>query len=362
VQVLKQVKSALGLVRHGELRKVVGLSRAALAYYNEPEIMPTLPAFLQVEPTIYCNLECAFCINPFLPRTRTSMSADNFERLLDQVPTTTKISLVGIGESFMSKELWEIIRRGKARGLAIGTTSNGTILTDRILQQILDSDLDWLNFSIDGATKETYEQMRPGATFEKMLDNIRRIVTALRERGGKMPELAIWFLSNRENVRELPDMVPLVQSLGINSLNTQGVHYWGSDDWHQKATDANAVDDLVSILLETKRRADAAGMEFQWHNFPDAAAERVCKWPWKGAYITADGFVTPCCENGSNPERINFGNVFEQQFVDIWNSEKYQQFRRDLQSPTSRPDVCVDCPSYHKGIDVSAVADGARRR
>jgi radical SAM protein with 4Fe4S-binding SPASM domain len=148
-------------------------------------------------------------------------------------------------------------------------------------------------------------------------------------------------------------MVDLVKSLGISKLNTQGVHYWGHPDWHERAGQANTIDDLTSVLRETKRRADAAGVEFEWLNFPDPAAARSCKWPWKGSYITADGFVTPCCENGSDPQRINFGNLFEQSFSEIWNSDQYQQFRRDLQSTERRPAICTDCPSYHKTITLS---------
>jgi radical SAM protein with 4Fe4S-binding SPASM domain len=331
-----------------------GVARALAAvrdYYREPVVMRSAPLFLQIEPTILCNLECTFCINPFLPRARTSLSLEKFRRILSEVPSTTKISLVGIGESFMNKELWSIIREAKARGIEIGTTSNGTILTDKILEDLVSSDLDWLNFSIDGATKATFEKMRPGAVFEEMLANVRRVVDAF---GGRArPVIDIWFLSNRENIHELPDMVDLVRSLGISKLNTQGVHYWGHPDWHERAGEANTIDDLASILRETKRRADAAGVEFEWLNFPDPAAARSCKWPWKGSYITADGYVTPCCENGSDPERINFGNIFEQSFGEIWNSKQYQQFRRDLQSTESRPAICADCPSYHKPITLS---------
>ena len=331
-----------------------GVARAlasARDYYREPAVMGSAPLFLQIEPTILCNLECTFCINPFLPRARTSLSLEKFQRILSEVPSTTKISLVGIGESFMNKELWAIIREARARGIQIGTTSNGTILTDRILQELVRSDLDWLNFSIDGATKATFEKLRPGAVFEEMLGNVRRVVEAF---GGRArPAIDIWFLSNRENIQELPDMVDLVKSLGITKLNTQGVHYWGHPDWHERVEEANTIDDLASVLRETKRRADAAGVEFQWVNFPDPAAARSCKWPWKGAYITADGFVTPCCENGSDPERINFGNIFERSFTEIWNSEQYQQFRRALQSTESRPAICADCPSYHKSITLA---------
>jgi radical SAM protein with 4Fe4S-binding SPASM domain len=347
-------RRAAYLLAAGRRSGLSGMARAvrsARDYWREPAVMQGSPLFLQVEPTILCNLECSFCINPFLPRTRTSLTPAKFDRILDEVPGVSKISLVGIGESFMNKDLWALVRAAKRRGIEIGTTSNGTILTDRLLREIVGSPLDWLNFSIDGATKATYEKMRPGATFENVLGNIRRIVTALD--GRERPALAIWFLSNQDNVHELPDMVELVRELGIKSLNTQGVHYWGHPDWHARAANANAIGDLADVLRETRRRAVGAGIEFQWHNFPDRGAARACKWPWKGAYVTADGFVTPCCENGSDPQRINFGNVFEQPFSEIWNSERYQQFRRELASPHGRPAICADCPSYHRPITLS---------
>lgn len=310
------------------------------------------PLFLQIEPTIVCNLECKFCINPFLPRARVSLTVERFEHLLAQQPTLAKISLVGIGESFLNKELWGMIRAAKARGIEIGTTSNGTILNERLLQEILSSGLDWLNFSLDGATKATYEQMRPGAIFERVLQNIQQVAGAVGKR--PTPLLAIWFLANRENIHELPQMVPLVKRLGIPRLRTQGVHYWGHEDWQGRAQEANDIPDLVQTLRRVAASARAAGVDFQALNFPDPAAARGCKWPWKGSYITADGYVTPCCENGSDPDKIQFGNVFQQSYVEIWNSPAYRQFRRELRSPTTRPAICAACPSYHKPVTVSS--------
>ena len=99
-------------------------------------------------------------------------------------------------------------------------------------------------------------------------------------------------------------------------------------------------------------QARDAGIEFQALNFPDPAAARGCKWPWKGSYVTADGYVTPCCENGSNPDKINFGNLFQQSYQEIWNSEAYRTFRKQLKSKDGRPSICVDCPSYHKPMAV----------
>lgn len=326
----------------------VPLVQSATDYALERERPKGLPLFLQIEPTILCNLECKFCINPFLPRTRTSLTLDRFRRIADQVPTLAKISLVGIGESFMNRELWTIVREAKARGIEIGTTSNGTILTERILAEILESGLDWLNFSLDGATKATYERMRPGARFEAVLENIRRVAVAVGTR--PRPKLAVWFLATRENVAELPDVVEVVRGLGLRELHTQGVHYWGHADWQEGARRANAIDDLHAVLRRTREAAARARVRFQWHNFPERGAARECRWPWRGAYITADGYVTPCCENGSDPNRINFGNVLEQPFDEIWTSPAYGQFRRELKSASGRPSICVDCPSYERNV------------
>lgn len=344
---LRQVIRIYGA--HGA-RGVLQAVRAALYVYREPAVVRGGPLFLQIEPTILCNLECAFCINPFLPRARTSLSLERFQQILDQVPSVAKISLVGIGESFMNKELWAIVRLAKARGITIGTTSNGTILTDHIFQEIFESGLDWLNFSLDGATKATYERMRPGAVFEKVLANVGQVAAEARRRG--RPPLAVWFLATRENIAELPLMVPLVKDLGIDRLSTQGVHYWGDAGWHARAQAANAIPEIREVLRDTARRAGAAGVQFQAVNFPDTAAPRGCRWPWRGSYITADGFVTPCCENGSNPDKINFGNLFEQPYGEIWNSSAYQRFRAELKDPQRRPVVCVDCPSYHAPLEI----------
>ena len=350
MRIIRGFKLLKNIFQRARWQGTVSLAKSVGDYYREPVAVQGSPLFLQIEPTILCNLECAFCINPFLSRERTSLSLDKFRRMVDQVPTVSKISLVGIGESFMNKELWQIVRFAKTQGIEIGTTSNGTVLNQRILHEILDSGLDWLNFSLDGATKETYEKMRPGAVFEQVLANIKQIVEATQ--GRKKPDLAIWFLSNQSNITELPKMVPLVKELGISSLHTQGVHYWGHPDWHEGAQEANTIPELRDVLRQTKELAQQSEISFQWVNFPDEATSRSCKWPWKGAYLTADGYVTPCCENGSDPKRISFGNVFTQPFSEIWNSNVYQQFRKELRAQDSRPTICADCPSYHHPISL----------
>jgi len=75
---------------------------------------------------------------------------------------------------------------------------------------------------------------------------------------------------------------------------------------------------------------------------------KKCDWPWRSLYVTCDGYLTPCCMQGSDPELINFGNMFKSPIKDILNNEKYQQFRNKLRSKKLIPLVCVNCPAYFR--------------
>lgn len=70
--------------------------------------------------------------------------------------------------------------------------------------------------------------------------------------------------------------------------------------------------------------------------------KKFCIAPWVHTHIWPDGTVYPCCM--SNVERGNdFGNINDNTMQDIWNNEKYRQFRLDLINGVERPDVCYRC-------------------
>ena len=52
-------------------------------------------------------------------------------------------------------------------------TTNATLLNDTISKKIIDSGVDVVFFSVDGASKETFEKIRVGANFERVKENIR---------------------------------------------------------------------------------------------------------------------------------------------------------------------------------------------
>ena len=68
-------------------------------------------------------------------------------------------------------KIFEMIRITREAGIRTGMSTNATLLDDRRADLLLDSGLDYVILAFDGATKETYEKYRLGATFEKTREN-----------------------------------------------------------------------------------------------------------------------------------------------------------------------------------------------
>lgn len=338
-----------GLLKQG-LLGAVNLLKNGISFFTEPPEVNASPLIIQIEPTINCNLKCKMCASPLLKRQERCLKLEQFKQIVVQFPYLQKISLVGAGEPLLNPEIFDMISYAKSQGIDIGFATNATLLNRGVVDKIISSKVDWVNLSLDGATKEVYESIRVGANFDSVLSNIRNLMIALK--GKDRPEISIWFVLMRSNLAELSQVVSLAKNLGINNISVQTVHYWGSAKWKTemaKENVRNELDEVKNVLKKASVLARSSRINFNYVNIPGKKGRRNCKWPWRSCYITCDGYVTPCCLHGTNPELINFGNILKNPFSQIWNNQFYGEFRAKLKS-RNPPAICVDCTSYYDKI------------
>ena len=70
-----------------------------------------------------------------------------------------------------------------------------------------------------------------------------------------------------------------------------------------------------------------------------------CQRPWTLSYVTANGNVFPCCISPCTAKDYSgtiLGNAFTEAYTEIWNGERYQEFRRQFESDAP-PDPCEGC-------------------
>ncbi len=326
-----------------------------------------LPKFLQVEPVGQCNLRCRMCPIQFRRDgppwgPPALMPFEAFRRLLDQFPDLEELHLQGLGEPLIHPRFFDMVRYATGRGIRVSTNSNLTLLTAPRARECVASGLEWLHVSIDGATPETYEQIRVWSNFELVLRNLRRLLEARRVAASPLPRVRLITVIMRRNLDELPDLVKLAGELGVDAMfvqhlchdfgeSTLPAHYrpmrefideqtlLGENREHVQAIFAKARDlardESIDLRLPSLRPKVHA---------PGTPGPQRCDWPWRGSYVSYDGSAMPCCMIAT-PDRTNFGNVVQSGVSAVWNGTSAQAFRARLASDEP-PEVCQSCAIY----------------
>ena len=285
---------------------------------------------IQIETTTQCNLNCKMC-----PRDKNrigNMDYDKFTGFINSLKKSTVIELCGVGETMMTPNLLDCLLFLKRSPHFFGFTSNFTIfnkeLYDRILSKGKDSCRpDRICVSIDAADKKNYEEIRRGADFDEVLDNIRYLIN----RG--YDNLSISSTIFPENEDQMPAIVKLASEVGIKKIRFQLAGIIGRIP--KKVNKA--------LCLQARDLGKKLGVEV---TSPNILEFQGCVNPsW--IYITYDGEVLPCCwiTTFHTPKEYytsSFGNIFKDNLDDIWNSPKWKVFRwRTLKR--EYPEFCHGC-------------------
>jgi radical SAM protein with 4Fe4S-binding SPASM domain len=311
-----------------------------------------------VEITSACNLRCAMCLVRYRPpvnKLAGAMPLALFRRLLADIPDLRQVTLQGLGEPLLGPDLLPMIRLAKERGIRVGFNSNATLLNRDRADELVAAGLDWLHVSLDGADAETYESIREGADFDRVLTNLAGLVDAKRAAGTSTPWIRVVFVAMRRNVAQLPALVRLLASIGVSELRVQNLSHTFSDtdpfgayrEIREYASDQalwTDADQEVTARAFREATAIAARTDVVLRLPHREPVVSRCTWPWDSAYITSTGVVQPCCMVMGD-DRVTLGNLTESSFPEIWHGAAYETFRARLLSEQP-PDVCRGCALY----------------
>jgi len=322
------------------------------------------PRVVFIEVTNHCNLLCETCPRTFVsyeePKT---LGWDDFLRVVQQFPDMERAVLHGIGEPLINRDLPRMIAYLKARGVTVLFNTNATLLTEAWGLRLIDSGLDEMRCSLDGANPQTYAAIRGAPLLPKIISNLRRFTALQRELEAAAPRVSIWMTGMRENIAELPDLVRLAARVGVREVYMQRMVYYLDqaeapgmmdaghalfDDFDAEADRAVAEAEAVAADVGVTLRASGATdprRSLEAARQPDPRPWAACLRPWTTAYVSANGNCLPCCISPfatADYESLKLGNLFERDFEKIWNDTRYQQWRTDLLSDQpAKP--CAGC-------------------
>ena len=139
------------------------------------------------------------------------------------------------GENYMHRQAHEMVRYCRDRNpkcFILSSTNGHFFQTEQKVQELLDSGIDALIFSVDGARAESYARYRVNGRFDRVLDAMRRVARMRREQGRERP-LIIWryiLLEWNDSKEEMDLARRLSKEVGADHLT-----------WH-----CNAVETMAS--------------------------------------------------------------------------------------------------------------------
>lgn len=354
-------------------------ANARLAAEDEAACRPfarAMPTWINLTSTTVCNLKCFMC-NQFLdPNSPKEMMDEGvYEKVVRELyPYAKTMQLSAFGEPLMTPRMEQKLDDLDRYGMKLEMVTNATLMMkeSKFREKLLRC-LELVTFSMDGATRATYNSVRTGAEFDEVVANITRFAEKRLELPkAQRPKMNFNYILMKRTVQEAPKFVEMVHKWGgdqivfnhlvtfHDSLVGESLNYMRAEanEWQDRTREvAKALGVHISIppnFSEVPAAAVAAPVApvaapvvegAAAAPAPAKAPARPCGPPpikcwflWQRVYITPFGDVVPCCLAGMP----HFGHMRDKSFFDVWNSQTYQDYRKHVF--TDRPlGKCKSC-------------------
>lgn len=284
----------------------------------------TSPQTYFLELTNHCNLRCSMCNfhsqSVSQRRKKGYMSPDFALRLLNEISDISAprpwVALHGAGEPLLHKDLIVVLQKSSHLKLDIGFLTNGVLLNDEIARKLMDTNISWIGFSIDGIDKEKFNKYRCGADYEQVAGNALNFIETAKKHRPDI-KITINMTVQDEMKRDIPDFIKFWLNY-VNELSVSPCRPIGTRD-NELAREMPAVNRIPCYMLFTM-------MVIYW-----------------------DGSVGLCCEDWFNDG--DMGNVTTGSIEFVWNGRKFTKYRScHKKGIFSGLTLCEDCNSWYNSI------------
>ena len=296
------------------------------------------PKKIRLEASSFCQLRCPSC-----PTTSKAihpavgsgfLKASNFRKLVDDNPSISEIELSNYGEIFLNPDLLEIMAYAHSRGVTL-SADNGVNLNnakDDTLEGLVKYGFRSMTCSIDGASAETYSRYRVRGSFDRVLENIRKINSFKKLYKSRRPILKWQFIVFGHNEHEILDARKMAKDLNMKLITKMT---W-DDEFSPIRNKGNVMKATAWKVATREEYRRKYGRDYK---------QRICSQLWTEPQINWDGKVLGCCRNFWG----DFGgNAFTDGLVNSINNEKIT-YARDMllgKRPVRHDIPCTTCDIY----------------
>ena len=304
-------------------------------------VLRSRPRRLVFELTNACNLNCIMCGRNSAHFVPTRFDTGWFERFSAIMDTIEEVTLMGWGEPTVHPDFVRMLEILDRAGVRKYFCTNGMKL-GKLTEELFRHSVDVVAVSLDGVDQETNDRIRRGADFHRILGNLERIVSEKRRRGTRFPYINFVFTAMNSNIRQLPDMVRLASSIGLEEVKVVYLTVFSETLASESLFDRQEL--VREQFQQAERVADETGVtlklpHFQGEDEAGTKPHKDCFTVWRDFFLGSDGYVRACM---SSPVKLFHISKYDD-FDSMWNSPEYQEWRSAVNSETDMHGSCRSC-------------------
>lgn len=273
-----------------------------------------------------CTYNCIYCYSKLQENDEKMMTKDVIFRFLDDAAEigVKAISFVSDGESTCSPYLYDVIKRGRENGLDMALGTNGYLLKDEKLKEILPA-LTYIRFNISAGEPCRYAQIMGcnKENFYKVYNTIKKCVKIKKEDNISvtigiqmvlMPEFSDQIIPFAKLGKELGVDYAVIKHCSDDEMGSLGVNYFQYFK-------------LVDVLKQAESFSNGQYLvKAKWSKILSNGKRKYsqCYGPPFMIQMSGSGLVAPCGALFNNRyKKFHIGNIVDTPFKKIWESERY---------------------------------------
>lgn len=275
--------------------------------------IPDFPVNLDIEPIDNCNYRCNFCYRNDNSKisddinTNVKFDMDLYEKILKEGKENNlkAINFGFSGEPLLNENIVKMIKMARDYGVIdTRVISNGGLLTQEKIEELLKAGVTFFSLSIDAMDEETYFKVKGSKLFHKVFGSLKALYETREKMGLSLPVIRASFYPNPENKGQEERFIKMVSPF-------------------TDFVDIQAFSDIKDTTRKLQRNYD-------------------CDMPFRRMGIFANGKVCPCCSFYS--KLLIVGDANKNTIKEIWNSGEVKAVRDSFvnQKPNA---ICLKCLS-----------------
>lgn len=264
------------------------------------------------------------------------------------------ISFVSDGESTCNPNLKEAIIHGFQNGMSMALGTNGYLLKDDELEDILPC-LTYLRFNISAGEAERYAYIHgcPISCYHKVVHTIEEAVRIRNERNLDVT-IGLQMVLMPEFRDQIIPLTVLGKQLGVDYFV---IKHCSDDEDGTLGVNYDQYDNMIELLKEAESYStDHYQVSAKWSKILSHGKKSYCK--CFGApfilQMSGTGLVAPCgMFFNEKYKKYHIGNIKETRFKELYQSDRYWQVMKSLTLDEFNPNTdCGTLCLQHKTNEV----------